>query len=63
MWWLSPTLPISDATYLNGMIGFLGTRRHVNDLTRQDQGDDVKDVNMVVHGIASRGELVLFLDK
>ena len=49
---LSPTLLIS-----------IGTRRHVNDLAGQDQGDNGKEANMVVHDITIRGEGVLQVKK
>ena len=54
---------ISNPTNLNGMIGFFITRRHFNDLAGQDQYNDGKEVNMVVHDIVSRGEVLLLLDK
>ena len=47
-------LVISNPTNLNGSIGFIGTRRFFNNLSGQDQGDNGKEVNMVVHFIASR---------
>jgi len=46
-----------------GMIGFLGTRRHVNDLAGVDQGDEGKEVSLVVHKVTSRGEVVMVLDR
>merc|ERR1711892_270671 len=54
---------ISNPTNLSGMIGFLGTRRHVNDLAGLDQGDEGKEVNLVVQEITSRGEVVMVLDR
>ena len=54
---------MSNPINLNRMIGFSGKRRNVNDFTGQDQGDDGKEVNMVVHGITIRGEVVPLLDK
>merc|ERR1719452_464307 len=54
---------IFNPTHLSGMVGFLGTRKHVNDLAGVDQGDEGKEVNMVVHEITSRGEVVLVLDR
>jgi len=56
-------LVISNPTNLSGMIGFLGTRRHVNDLAGLDQGDEGKEVNLVVQEITSRGEVVMVLDR
>ena len=50
---------ISNPTNLNGMIGFFITRMHFNDLAGQDQDNDGKEVNMVVHDIVSRGEVKL----
>ena len=54
---------ISNPTNLSGMNEFFITRRHVNDLAGQDQDDDGKDVNMVVHDVASRREVLLLLDE
>merc|ERR1712037_754712 len=45
------------------MIGFLGTRRHVDDLAGVDQGDEGKEVSLVVHKVTSRGEVVMLLDR
>ena len=52
---------------LSGMVGFLGTRRHVNDLGCLDQGDEGKEVSLVVsmavQEVTSRGEVVMVLDR
>ena len=53
---------------LSGMVGFLGTRRHVNDLgCLLDQGNEGKEVSLVVsmavQEVTSRGEVVMVLDR
>ena len=55
---------ISNPTNLSGMVGFLGTRRHVNDLAGLNQGDEGKEVSMVVvQEVTSRGEGIMVLDR
>jgi len=54
---------VTNPTNLNGMIGFLGTRRNVNDLAGVDQGDEGKEVSLMVHEVTSRGEVVMVLDR
>merc|ERR1719233_2367656 len=54
---------VTNPTNLGGMIGFLGTRRNVNDLAGVDQGEDGKEVSMLVHEVTSRGEVVMVLDR
>ena len=41
---------ISNPTNLSGMVGYLGTSKHVKDLAAQDQGNDLKELSMVGRG-------------
>jgi len=54
---------ISNPLNFKGNIGFVGTRRHVNDLAGVDQGEEGKEVTLIVQSITERGELVLVLDR
>jgi len=54
---------ITNPTHLSGLVGFLGTRKHVNDLAGVDQGDEGKEASMVVQDITSRGEVIMVLDR
>merc|ERR1711909_199079 len=54
---------VTNPTNLAGMIGFLGTRRNVNDLAGVDQGEEGKEVSLMVHEGTSRGEVVMVLDR
>jgi hypothetical protein len=48
-------LVISNPTNLSGMVGFLGTRHHVDYLTGFNKGDEGKVVSMVVQEVTSWG--------
>jgi len=54
---------ITNPTNLSGMVGFLGTRRNVNDLAGVDQGDEGKEVSLMVHEVTNRGEVVMVLER
>ena len=54
---------LSNPTNLSGMVGFLGTRQFVNDLAGLNQGDEWKEVSMVVREVTSRGEVVMVLNR
>merc|ERR1719427_1800209 len=54
---------ISCPVHLSGMVGFLGTRRHVNDLAGQEFGEEGQEVTMIIHEVTKRGELVVVLER
>ena len=52
---------VSQPKYLAGMLGFAATKRHHNDLAGVEQGEQGKQVGVVVQEINTRGEAVLVL--